>query len=144
MVQLLCAHFQGIRNSILLRTYCDIDERFRKLGFFIKRWASHCRINDASCGTLSSYALINMLVFYLQRTTPPVLPFLQQVDTFYIDLIKRWRLKQLQKKRYLRTNGTLIFLKIMSLLVNRFAFTQSLCGLTIRWANEIPCAQQVS
>lgn len=43
----------------------------------------------------------------------------------------RWRLKQLQKKRRLRTAGTLIFLKIMSLLVNR-------------WANEIPCAQQVS
>ncbi len=69
---------QGVKNTALLKTYTEIDERFHKLGFAIKHWAGLCDINDAASGTLSSYAWMNLLVFYLQRTTPPVLPFLQQ------------------------------------------------------------------
>ena len=34
---------------------------------------------DASVGGLSSYAYILMLLHYLQRTDPPVIPVLQQV-----------------------------------------------------------------
>lgn len=38
-----------------------------------------CEIGDASRGTLSSYAYIILLIHYLQRCTPPVLPCLQQM-----------------------------------------------------------------
>lgn len=38
-----------------------------------------CDIGDASRGTLSSYAYIIMLIFYLQQCDPPVLPVLQEV-----------------------------------------------------------------
>ena len=71
--------FQGLRNTHLMRTYTEVDERFHKLGYALKHWATICSINDASLGLLSSYALLNMLIHYLQRTEPPVLPYLQQV-----------------------------------------------------------------
>lgn len=37
-------------------------------------------INDASCGMLSSYALIMMVIHYLQQLPKPVLPCLQQLS----------------------------------------------------------------
>lgn len=65
----------------MLRTYCELDERVAKLGVAIKKWAKFFNINDASQGTLSSYSYIVMLIYYLQRTHPPVLPNLQEVRT---------------------------------------------------------------
>jgi hypothetical protein len=80
--------------------YGRIDERFLRLGMIVclaafkfahfqadsmwvclqlKKWAKVCGINDASNATLSSYAIITLLLHFLQRTLPPVLPFLQQV-----------------------------------------------------------------
>ena len=38
-----------------------------------------CDMADAPSGSLSSYAYILMLLHYLQRTTPPVIPVLQEV-----------------------------------------------------------------
>jgi DNA polymerase sigma len=43
----------------------------------VKYFAKVCDIGDASRGSLSSYAYILMLIFYLQRCSPPVLPVLQ-------------------------------------------------------------------
>lgn len=42
-------------------------------------WAKSCEIGNASKGSLSSYSYIIMLIHYLQRTNPPVAPFLQEV-----------------------------------------------------------------
>jgi terminal uridylyltransferase len=36
-------------------------------------------MGDASTGSLSSYAYILMLIHYLQKTSPPVVPVLQQL-----------------------------------------------------------------
>eukprot|EP00052_Salpingoeca_macrocollata_P009447 m.74548 g.74548 ORF g.74548 m.74548 type:complete len:351 (-) comp17109_c0_seq4:30-1082(-) len=69
----------GVHNTQLLATYGKIDDRFTKLGYAVKHWAKGMHVNDASNSTLSSYALLNMLVHFLQRTTPAVLPFLQQL-----------------------------------------------------------------
>uniref|UniRef100_A0A0M3HZ34 RNA uridylyltransferase n=1 Tax=Ascaris lumbricoides TaxID=6252 RepID=A0A0M3HZ34_ASCLU len=68
----------ALENTRLLREYSEIDKRVRPLGTMLKKWSSYCGIRGASCGKLSSYALIVMLIHFLQRTTPPVLPFLQQ------------------------------------------------------------------
>lgn len=38
-----------------------------------------CDIGDASSGSLSSYAHVLLMFHYLQHTTPPVIPVLQQV-----------------------------------------------------------------
>eukprot|EP00045_Choanoeca_perplexa_P014243 m.166328 g.166328 ORF g.166328 m.166328 type:complete len:627 (-) comp16619_c0_seq9:126-2006(-) len=73
-----CDNVLGLRNTELLACYGRMDPRFLQLGFFLKRWAKVCHINDASQGYMSSYALIMMLLHYLQHTSPPVLPYLQQ------------------------------------------------------------------
>uniref|UniRef100_A0A1I8AVQ2 RNA uridylyltransferase n=1 Tax=Steinernema glaseri TaxID=37863 RepID=A0A1I8AVQ2_9BILA len=65
-------------NTDLLRTYCTYDKRVAPLGIAVKRWAKACGINEPATGSMSSYALIIMVLHYLQRTSPPVLPVLQE------------------------------------------------------------------
>jgi DNA polymerase sigma len=73
-----------VRNSELLKAYTCVDDRVRPLGLAVKHWAKLARINDSSNGFsrhISSYALMNMLIFYLQHTKPAVLPCLQELQT---------------------------------------------------------------
>lgn len=51
----------ALQNTDLLRAYAQIDERTRILGYVVKHFAKICRIGDASCGSLSSYAYIVMM-----------------------------------------------------------------------------------
>ncbi|EGD81100.1 hypothetical protein PTSG_11137 [Salpingoeca rosetta] len=76
-VDVNCANVLGLVNTRLIRTYTKVDDRFRHLGFLVKLWAKACNLNDASMGTLSSYAWLIMTIHYLQRCDPPVLPNLQ-------------------------------------------------------------------
>nr|CAD2184824.1 unnamed protein product [Meloidogyne enterolobii] len=73
-------HRLALHNSELLKLYQEFDERVAPLGFAIKCWAKLYGINDASKGSISSYAYIIMLIYYLQRCSPPILPFLQQQE----------------------------------------------------------------
>ena len=81
----------------MLRLYCNFDPRVKTLGYCIKAFAkvSSARlhfiplmlvcetqiseIGDAARGSLSSYAYVLMVLHYLQRTEPPVIPCLQEV-----------------------------------------------------------------
>ena len=45
----------------------------------MKEFAKKCDIGDASRGSLSSYAYILMLIYYLQQVKPPVVPVLQEL-----------------------------------------------------------------
>ncbi|NXJ83884.1 GLD2 polymerase, partial [Trogon melanurus] len=56
----------GIRNTFLLRTYAQIENRVRPLALVVKKWAHVHEINDASRGTLNSYSLMLMVLHYLQ------------------------------------------------------------------------------
>ncbi|KAL3093109.1 hypothetical protein niasHT_022559 [Heterodera trifolii] len=67
----------ALYNTELLRLYTHFDNRVSPLGFAVKRWAKLYGINDASAGSISSYAYVVMLIHFLQRVDPPVLPFLQ-------------------------------------------------------------------
>ncbi|CAD5111628.1 DgyrCDS921 [Dimorphilus gyrociliatus] len=69
----------ALRNTRLLYTYSQIDERCRILGYTSKIFARRCDIGDASRGSLSSYAYILMVIYFLQQTEPPVLPVLQEL-----------------------------------------------------------------
>jgi len=67
----------AVCNSELLNTYAELDERVRALGILLKHWAKKRQIADASVGYLSSYSYIILLIAFLQRTNPPLLPNLQ-------------------------------------------------------------------
>jgi terminal uridylyltransferase len=71
----------ALQNTHLLRTYAECDPRTRVLGHTVKYFAKICRIGDASCGSLSSYAYIVMMIHYLMvGASPPVLPCLQTLN----------------------------------------------------------------
>ncbi|EPB69053.1 zinc knuckle [Ancylostoma ceylanicum] len=72
----------ALYNTQLLKTYCAWDRRVAPIGVWVKRWAKSCDIGDASRGSLSSYAMIILLIHYLQNCEPPVLPRLQEVQDF--------------------------------------------------------------
>ncbi|XP_070562436.1 terminal uridylyltransferase 7-like [Ptychodera flava] len=66
-------------NTRMLAAYADIDVRVKQLGYTIKVFAKICDIGDASRGSLSSYAYILMLLYFLQQRKPPVIPVLQEL-----------------------------------------------------------------
>ncbi|ELU05930.1 hypothetical protein CAPTEDRAFT_221986, partial [Capitella teleta] len=68
-------------NTRLLQAYSEIDSRVRVLGYTMKVFAKCCDICDASRGSLSSYAFVLMVIYYLQQCDPPVLPVLQELYT---------------------------------------------------------------
>ena len=67
----------AVRNSELLNTYAELDDRVRALGIILKYWAKKRQLADAAVGYLSSYSYIVLLIAYLQRTNPPLIPNLQ-------------------------------------------------------------------
>ncbi|CAL1538006.1 unnamed protein product [Lymnaea stagnalis] len=67
------------QNTKLLYCYSKIDPRVRILGYSIKTFAKVCDIGDASRGSLSSYAYILMMLYYLQQVRPAVIPVLQEL-----------------------------------------------------------------
>ncbi|KAG0048235.1 hypothetical protein BGZ83_006792 [Gryganskiella cystojenkinii] len=65
-------------NSKLIKTYQQIDNRFRPLWFSIRQIAKRHGILSGSQGYLSSYALLLMMITFLQGRSPPILPVLQK------------------------------------------------------------------
>ncbi|DAZ95101.1 TPA: hypothetical protein N0F65_001703 [Lagenidium giganteum] len=65
------------RNTSFLRAYANADPRVRPLAYVIKQFVKRRRMNCAAEGTLSSYGYLLMLIHFLQRQEPPILPVLQ-------------------------------------------------------------------
>lgn len=78
-----CGHFNRSPQLSVLNRSPPKRKSFvlykKVLGVFLKTLAKIAGINETRRGYLSSYAFIIMLIHYLQRTTPPVLPVLQEV-----------------------------------------------------------------
>ncbi len=70
----------ALENTHMLRAYSSMDKRVRILGYMVKEFAKKCDIGDASRGSLSSYAYILMMIHYLQKVEPPVVPVLQVIN----------------------------------------------------------------
>lgn len=64
----------GMLKSKFLYWISQIDTRFRELVFLIKYWAKAQNINDPKLGTLNSFSLSLLIIFHLQRQSPPILP----------------------------------------------------------------------
>ncbi|CAE7197934.1 Tut4 [Symbiodinium natans] len=70
----------GVRNSLLLNTYCKYDHRVLQLGRLIKEWAKKHELVGVADGCINSYAYMLLVVFFLQSVQPPVVPNLQAMD----------------------------------------------------------------
>eukprot|EP00980_Cylindrotheca_fusiformis_P002902 scaffold675_cov103-Cylindrotheca_fusiformis.AAC.13 len=56
----------AVANSNLLREYSLVDPRARSLMMAVKKWTKDMSLNSARDKTISSYAWINLCIFYLQ------------------------------------------------------------------------------
>ncbi|CAB57438.1 cytoplasmic poly(A) polymerase Cid13 [Schizosaccharomyces pombe] len=67
-------------NTRLMRSYVLCDPRVRPLIVMIKYWAKRRCLNDAAeGGTLTSYTISCMVINFLQKRDPPILPSLQML-----------------------------------------------------------------
>ncbi|VDK24343.1 unnamed protein product, partial [Taenia asiatica] len=80
-----------IRSTHLLAVYTRVDPRLSPLGVFVKQWAQRMDIHGGNCGELRTYALLLMVIQYLQcGCSPPVLPNLQARFPLQ-DILHGWR-----------------------------------------------------
>ncbi|CAL1267375.1 unnamed protein product [Larinioides sclopetarius] len=66
-------------NTEMLEAYTKIDPRVQVLGYALKHLAKVLGICDASRGSLSSYAYILLVIYFLQQRPTPVIPVLQEL-----------------------------------------------------------------
>jgi len=83
-VELMIDNILTLYNSNLIRNYCLFDSRVIILLNFIKDWSKLKKINSNYDGYLSSYCLTMMVIFFLQKINPKILPNLQHnnIDNF--------------------------------------------------------------
>ena len=73
-------------NTILIRTYSLIDQRFHIMGIYIKYWVKKNKINGSIDKFLSSYALLILIIHFLQSEIEiKVLPNLQKIENKIIN-----------------------------------------------------------
>lgn len=83
-------NFLGVVNSRMFKKYSQIDPRVRQLALMVKYWTKKRHIADVPTGSLSSYSYSQLVIFYLQNISPPILPSLQElariqdIDTKYV------------------------------------------------------------
>ena len=81
MIDITVHNMLPILNTNLIRLYSLFDQRFHILGLYIKHWAKINKIHGAPDKFLSSYALLLMLIHFLQKVVEPkILPNLQKID----------------------------------------------------------------
>jgi len=97
-------------NTCLLSLYADLDPRVRTLGYMCKLFAKVCDIGDASRGSLSSYAYILMMIFYLQKVSPAVVPVLQEMhpadEEKPVNMVDGWNAWFLSDRRKVMSEWT--------------------------------------
>lgn len=70
-------------NSLVLRFLCNLEPRFHLLATAIRYWSTSHKLIVP--GHLSSYALVNMLIFFCQSIDPPLLPTMDQMRDLYFE-----------------------------------------------------------
>ena len=65
-----------MQATTLLLAYHNIDPRFTDLGRLLAAWTQAARVKGVDRGLISAVSWTSMLVHFLQRTSPPVLPVL--------------------------------------------------------------------
>ncbi|XP_048579310.1 speckle targeted PIP5K1A-regulated poly(A) polymerase-like isoform X3 [Nematostella vectensis] len=74
----------GMENTKLLRCYLSLDPRVKQLITVARAWARAAGLSRDRGGHLSNYALTLMAVYFLQITSPPVIPSLQCINKWLL------------------------------------------------------------
>ena len=73
-------------NTLLIRTYSLIDQRFHIMGIYINYWVKKNKINGSIDKFLSSYAILILIIHFLQSEIDiKVLPNLQKIENKIIN-----------------------------------------------------------
>ena len=68
-------------NTKLIRIYSLFDQRFHIMGIYIKNWVKRNHIYGAPEKFLSSYAILLLIIHFLQsEVEPKILPILQKIE----------------------------------------------------------------
>ncbi len=70
---------KSFRSSKLLNQYAMIDERVRILGTALREWARSYGFDDQENGLWPAFAFPLLVIHFLQRCSPPVLPCLHEL-----------------------------------------------------------------
>lgn len=68
----------ALRNTRLLAAYANLGAEVQGLGVAVKLWARENNLCGAGCHRLSSYALLLMVIYFLQVSGPDPVPCLQR------------------------------------------------------------------
>nr|XP_012138483.1 PREDICTED: speckle targeted PIP5K1A-regulated poly(A) polymerase-like isoform X2 [Megachile rotundata] len=80
----------GIYKSHLIKYYISLDDRLKPLMMLIKYWGKHFKI--AGSGKISNYALVLLIIFYLQQPTVNIVPSLMELQkTCQPQIINGWQ-----------------------------------------------------
>lgn len=69
---------RSYETSMLIKKYGQLDKRFLTLARCLRIWANACSLDDQESGTWPPHAFTIMLIHFLQKREPPVLPYLQE------------------------------------------------------------------
>ena len=95
----------NIKNTEMLRFYSLYEQRFHILGIFMKFLVKKNHINGANEKFLSSYALLILIIHFLQNTSPVILPNLQEITKNVTDIHTYYHgEKKLQTNLYYEKN----------------------------------------
>jgi DNA polymerase sigma len=78
-LEIWCQAEASHQMACLLKTYLSLDPRVEPLSILVKYWAKICRISTPGRGTLTPDTFIILVIHFLQRVEPPVLPCLHEI-----------------------------------------------------------------
>lgn len=78
-LKIICYAESSHKLASLLSSYMLLDERACILSILVKYWAKICRIDNTDAGTLPPDAYVILVIYFLQRTSPPILPCIHEI-----------------------------------------------------------------
>ncbi|CAG2168973.1 unnamed protein product [Oppiella nova] len=69
----------GLQNTKLISFYCELDSRFQDLAIILRYWAKNNGFIGGSDNAFTSYALTQLVIFFCQNLSPPMLPTVDQL-----------------------------------------------------------------
>lgn len=138
-IDLSACNIRPMKNTRLLKAYSTMHERVAELVVAVKIWAKDARVCGAKDGHLSSYALVLMVIYFLQVVEDLSLPCLQEGGAkdaaFETDEATEARVKHVKKL------GNLALSSLDMLIGGFFAFYAGAVGpwgfIPFDWGNEV-------